>query len=302
MSSKVATKKISKQNQLHEVTTYNVENMFFGEPEAYSIPGPAPINFHRMNIYTKNQNEDGTTSNTVGDLILKFEKMFCFGVSENKSQDGGNVTSHSVSCCMWSREGATENELKATELLECIIQKCKERIISVKKELKKPKMEMSDLKKLDKLLYWKEDENGDRVPGVGPIFTPKLLEYKETKDKNGNVKPHQIATIFYLENEFDEEGNPQVVSPLEFLSDKTNKKYCSITPAIKIDNIFIGGTAITIQCKILEADISVNQSRQQSLLHPNMTITNKKPVVQTPEEKVSNDINEDDDEDSENEL
>lgn len=291
---KLNSKKISKSNQLHNVSTYNVENMFFGEPEAYSIPGDKPINFHRMNIYTKNQNDDGTLTGSIGDLILKFEKMFSFGVTANKNQDGKGVANHSVSCCMWSKDGVTENELKSTDLLEKIIQKCKESILSVKKELKQPKMDLSDLKKLDKLLYWKEDADGNKIPGNGPIFTPKLMEYKETKDKNGNIKPHQIATIFYLEDEVDENGNPVEVSPLEFLSDKTNKKYCYITPAVKLDNIFIGATAITIQCKIYEADIAQLQASQPRLLHPNFNINSEKKQSKQTTQVV--------DDDEENEL
>lgn len=309
MSTQVS-KKISKQNQLHNVETYNVDNVFFGEPDAYSIPGPTPINFHRINIYTKNQDENGKLTGSVGDLILKFPKMFSFGVSANKSQDEKSVASHSVSLCMWSKEGVTPDELKSTELLEKLIQKCKEKILSVKKELKKPKMEMSDLKKLDKLLYWKEDDDGNRIPGVGPIFTPKLMEYKETKDKSGNIKPHQIATIFYLEDEVDENGNPVEVSPLEFLSDKTNKKYCYITPAVKIDNIFIGGTAITIQCKIYEADVATVQLGQQRLLHPTVNTSNKKQTSQVPqqsqpskqEEESEEEDEEEEEDESDNEL
>jgi len=280
MSTQVS-KKISKQNQLHHVESYNTDNVFFGEPEAYSIPGDKPINFHRINIYTKNQDENGKLTGSVGDLILKFPKMFSFGVNANKD-DNQKLTGHSVSLCMWSKEGVSESELKATELLESLIKKCKDKIFSLKKELKKPKMEMSDLKKLDKLLYWKEDEDGNRIPGVGPIFTPKLMEYKETKDKNGNVKPHQIATVFYLEDEVDENGNPVEVSPLEYLADKNNKKYCYVTPAVKIDNIFVGGTAITIQCKIYEADVATVQLGQQRLLHPSNPV--KKQSVQTSEQ------------------
>lgn len=309
MSNQVS-KKISKQNQLHYVESYNLDNIFFGEPEAYSIPGDKPINFHRINIYTKNQNENGDLTGSVGDLILKFPKMFSFGVNANKD-DNQKLTGHSVSLCMWSKEGVSESELKATELLESLIKKCKDKIFSLKKELKKPKMEMSDLKKLDKLLYWKEDEDGNRISGVGPIFTPKLIEYKETKDKNGNVKPHQISTVFYLEDEVDEEGNPVEVSPLEYLADKNNKKYCFVTPAIKIDNIFVGGTAITIQCKIYEADVASVQLGQQRLLHPASKVNSKHqvsdststvaPKVQTKSEDEDED-EDDDDEDDDNEL
>ena len=308
------SKKISKQNQLHYVESYNVDNIFFGEPEAYSIPGDKPINFHRVNIYTRNQNEKGELSGSVGDLILKFPKMFSFGVNANKD-DNQKLTGHSVSLCMWSKEGVSESELKSTELLEQLIKKCKDKVFSLKKDLKKPKMEMSDLKKLDKLLYWKEDDDGNRIPGVGPIFTPKLMEYKETKDKNGNIKPHQISTIFYLEDEVDEQDNPVEVSPLEFLADKNNKKYCYVTPAVKIDNIFIGGTAITIQCKIYEADVANVQLGQQRLLHPasstkkptqsTQSPVNSAPVVSKTSNSVDGESDEDEsdeDEDDDNEL
>ena len=319
MSTQIS-KKISKQNQLHYVENYNVDNIFFGEPEAYSIPGDKPINFHRINIYTKNQDENGKLSGSVGDLILKFPKMFSFGVNANKD-DNGKLTGHSVSLCLWSKDGVSESELKATELLEGLIKKCKDKVFSLKKELKKPKMEMSDLKKLDKLLYWKEDEDGNRVQGVGPMFTPKLMEYKETKDKNGNVKPHQISTVFYLEDEVDENGNPVEVSPLEYLADKNNKKFCYVTPAIKVDNVFVGGTAITIQCKIYEADVATVQLGQQRLLHPSNPV--KKHLIQSSEtstkpsqtivnhssdnkdnkvEDEEDDEDEDDEEDEDNEL
>jgi hypothetical protein len=318
MSTQIS-KKISKQNQLHNVETYNIDNIFFGEPEAYSIPGDKPINFHRINIYTKNQDENCKLTGSVGDLILKFPKMFSFGVNANKD-DNQKLTGHSVSLCMWSKDGVSDSELKSTELLESLIKKCKDKIFSLKKELKKPKMEMSDLKKLDKLLYWKEDEDGNRISGVGPIFTPKLIEYKETKDKSGNIKPHQISTVFYLEDEVDDEGNPVEVSPLEYLADKNNKKYCYITPAIKIDNIFVGGTAITIQCKIYEADVASVQLGQQRLLHPvsktssvfnsnsnslvskEQQLSDSKKPLNNNNELEDDDDDDDDDEEDDNEL
>lgn len=262
------SKKINKQNQLHDIENYNLDNIFFGEPDAYSIPGDKPINFHRIKIYTKNQDEEGNLTGTVGDLVLKFPKMFSFGLNVNKDEKSNKITGHSMSLCMWSKEGVKPEELKATELIEKLIKKCKDKVFASRKELKKPKMEMSDLKKLDKILYWKEDEDGNRVPGMGPIFTPKLLEYKESVDKNGNVKPHKIDTVFYLEDEVDEEGFAQEANILDYVTDKTTKKYCYVTPAVLIDNIFIGGTAITIQCKIYEADIANVQLGQQRLLHP----------------------------------
>lgn len=302
MSTQVS-KKFAKKNQLHEVDTYNVDNMFFGEPELFSIPGNSnvPINFHRINVYTKNQDEDGEPTGSVGDLVLKFPRMFSFGLSANKDEKSGKVTGHSMSLCMWSREGATEQELKATTLMENIIKKCKEKVFASRKELKKPKMEMSDLKKMDKILYWKEDEDGNRIPGIGPMFSPKLVEFKESVDKQGKTKPHQIVTVFYDLEEVDEEGYPKQVSPLEYISDKSTKNYCYVTPAIKIDNIFIGGTAITIQCKIYEADVESAQQGKESYLHPRSLTTKAKSDNQHSDTSNSKHSNEEEDEDEEDE-
>ena len=205
--------------------------------------------------------------------------MFCFGVVENKSQDGKNSVSHSVSCQLWNKDGATENQLTASKLVENIIQKCKEHILEVKSEIRRPRLTMSHLDDLDKLLYWSTDDKGDRIPNKSPTITFKLMEYKESIDKNGNVKPHQISSIFYLENEVDDNGNPVEVDPLEFLSDKNHRKCATITPAVKIDNIFIG-KSMAIQCKIYEADISPQQSGQQRLLHSTNNTPLKKPKLE----------------------
>ncbi len=126
---------------------------------------------------------------------------------------------------------------------------------------------MSDLKAMDKLLYWKEDENGERVAGQGPSFSPKLIEFKARKDKNGKEKPYQMSTIFYLEDEVNENGDPVEVNPLDFLSTKTEKRYCYARPAVKFESIFFGAKVISIQCKITECDVASVQMGPQRMLH-----------------------------------
>lgn len=266
--SKVNGKKVSKKNQLHHVVDWDVDNLVFSDVEVKNIPDKPGFTYAKVGLLTKNSDENGNTIGSVGDLILHFDKVFSFGVSENTSPETKTVTGHSMSFALWSRDGATEREIVTSRKIEELIQKCKEHLLTIKKDLKKPKLEMSDLKGMDKLLYWKLDENGDRVLGQGPTFSPKLIEYKASIDhKTGKEKPYQMCTVFYLEDEVDDEGNPVEINPLEFLSTNMNKKYCYVTPAIKFESIFFGATAICIQCKITEADIQQVQSGPQKLLH-----------------------------------
>lgn len=286
--SKINGKKVSKQNQLHDIVDWNIDNLVFADAEQGSVPNAEPpISFVRVNLLTQNHklDEDGKimyeldsegnptniplNDDSMGDAIFSFDRLFSFGVTETLSQETKAVTGHSMSFAMWGREGATEREIQTTRKIEAIVQKAKEHLLSIKKEgLKKPKLEMSDLKDMDKILYWKEDEDGNRVVGQGPTFSPKLIEFKARKDpKTGKEKPYSMSTVFYLEDEVDENGDPIEVSPLDFLSTKSEKRYCYGRPAVKFESIFFGAKVISIQCKITEADVALVQSGPQRLLH-----------------------------------
>ena len=279
--SKINGKKVSKQNQIHHILDWDINNLVFADPVQGTVEGSSPpIKYFRVNILTKNQlyDEHGNVKrgangvplvgNTYGDLIFTFDKMFSFGVGESKSQETKAVTGHSMSFAMWDRDEATERQIKTTEKIEQIIQKCKEHLLSVRKELKQPKLELSDLKGMDKLLWWKTDEETqERVPGQGPTFSPKLIEQKEQVDKDGKLtKPYKMCTIFYHENEVDNKGEPLELNPLDFSTTPNTKKYCYVTPAIKFESIFFGAK-ISLQCKITEAEIQPVQMGTQRLLH-----------------------------------
>jgi hypothetical protein len=62
------------------------------------------IEFNRINISTRN--EDGY----IGELIIPTERLYSFGVSENTSQETGNVTGFTFPLCLWSRDGVTPAE------------------------------------------------------------------------------------------------------------------------------------------------------------------------------------------------
>lgn len=298
--SKINGKKVSKKNQLHDFLDYDIDNLVFADAVEGSVPNSnPPVKFYRINVLAKNaklkeiEDEDGNISEvpeftkevvddkgvvveepkmvmseTIGDPMFILDRMFSFGVSESTDPATGKVTGHSISLCMYTKEGPTEREIKTVDKFEALIQKCKDHLLSVRKSVKQPLLEMSDLKNMNKLLYWKKDEDGNRVPGMGPTLGPKLIEFKASVDSKGVEKPYQMVTTFYLEDEVDDEGNPREVDPLTFLSDNANKKFklCYVRPVIKIDSIFVG-SKISIQCKITEGDISPVQAGAQKLLH-----------------------------------
>jgi hypothetical protein len=81
---------MSKDNtQITPVMGYNINRMIFSEPVSGSIPESKPkIEFKRINISTRN--EDGS----VGELVIPTSRLFSFGVSENISQETGNVNGY----------------------------------------------------------------------------------------------------------------------------------------------------------------------------------------------------------------
>ena len=226
-------------------------------------------------------------SDTMGDFITTMgDKMFSFGVSESTDPNTNKVTGHTLSLCLHSKDGATERDIKRTDKLELLLEKCKDYIMSpsVKKQLKRTDLERAELKTMNKFIYWKKDEDGNRVADAGPTISPKLVEFNERKDDKGNIRPYNMVTTFYLPEEVDDEGNPRVVSPLDFMSNPKEKKFkfCYVYPAIKFDNIYISGAKFALQAKVLEADVETVESGPRKLLHGRHSVKEvKKTIINT---------------------
>ena len=279
---KVNGKKVTLTNQLHDIKDWNEDNLIFSDPELVSNP---PISYYSIKTLTINHqlDEDGNVmydkpesdetrkplnSNTIGKIYLKFYKMFTFGVSESLSTDTKEVVGHSMSHCLWSRDGVQEHEIKTSDKLERLITRVKEHLIKIRKDLKAPKLDMTDLKDMDKMLWWKKDEDGEREKDQGPTFAPKLLETKKRKDnKTGKEIPGKMLCAFYLEDEVDENGDPIEVNPLDYLSIDTKKKYFHSTSVVLIDDIFFAAKNKTIRTKITEAEIKELEVGPKRFLH-----------------------------------
>jgi hypothetical protein len=87
---------------------------------------------------------------------------------------------------------------------------------------------------------------------------------KTIENKKGEKEdiPGKILSVFYNEDDVDEEGNPVEIDALELVG-----KYAKIKPAIKLEGIYIGGTTISLQYKVQEADVQLQSAGNKRLLH-----------------------------------
>src|SRR5690348_9460190 len=162
----------NENTQLTSAVGYDVSRMLFSKPQEGKIPNSVPpISYKRVNVGTVN--EDGTT----GELILETERLFSFGVSENKNPETGNINGYVMSLCLWNRDGASHEEKEWTDVFDKVVEKCKDHLIDNKEELGLYELERTDLKKLNPL-YYKRDR-GKIVDGVGPTLYAKLIQSKK---------------------------------------------------------------------------------------------------------------------------
>lgn len=262
-----------KQTVLSDFNTYNVDDVIFdsvkeNQIEEKGINGEKgqTIRFHK--VYMQTKNPDGT----VGDLIISTPKCFSFGVSKNMLS--GSVKGYTLPLCLYSRDGATDEEKHFVQVFESIVDKCIDHVLDIKDEVDKFDLERRDLVKtkggLNPLYYKRErytDENGRTklrvVPGTGPTLYAKLMY---------SAKTESIATKFYHAYETDEHGEEKELDPMNLISSETEKKYCYAQAALKFESIFIGSNdTICLQVKVQEAVIEPSSLGPKRLLKSSFT-------------------------------
>jgi Protein of unknown function (DUF2738). len=272
------------------VDEYDSKNIHFDLPEERKIPN-SNMCYKSVPIGTKNP--DGTVS----DLYLKWKQpMFSFGVQELTSLETKKITGHSVSVCLYNKEGPTPEQEQGVQVLEEIIKAGKAFLLEHKAELGVAKLNESHLDKMDNMVYWETDKKaitpdgqknpnfGSKVPGKGPTMSPKLIEFPEKK-KGNEVIPASVGTVFYLASEVDANGKMVEVDPFKYLSTKTSKNYFHCSPLIKLESIYFGAVK-TFQCKLTECDIFPLQVGQRRLLHNQVSCSSKVEMMTEPKEET----------------
>jgi hypothetical protein len=277
----MSTRKINRSHttQLTDATEFNASNLIFDDPIENKIPGDDNLKFFRIPIGIKNP--DGTE----GDLVLGLDRCSSYGIQITRDMKTKELNGYSLALVLRDKDSPTERQEAGIKAIECVVEKAKDFILKVKGKMKMGDLERSDLKKLTPLFY-KKDEDGVKDETAPPMLYPKLYYYGERVDKNKNVLPARIATTFYAEDEVDEHGEPVVVDPLQFL-----EKSCFATCAIKVEGIFVGSTAIKLQCKLFEADIKAKETGPKRLLRrfgmnapstPSVTLSGANPLFSKP--------------------
>lgn len=298
MSSKVISKKVvnmsirQKNTQLVNPEEFDASRVVFDDPVAESIPGQPGTNY-RINLGYKN------ADNTDGFLILGFDTCYCFGVSENVDLNSKALNGYNAAISLFDINGATLKQQKTVDALQEIIQQCKKNILkdSTQESMGKidddDKILESDLRKIN-LIFWKK-ENGKPNPELGGTIYPKLIWSKARTDAKTNKQiSSKMMSRFYNEDDIDEDGNPIEVNPLDYVG-----KRFQITPAIKIESIFIGAK-ISIQAKVYEAFVKETEAGPKRLLVYKPQRSEDIIVVNTPEQKKTTSFEElDNEEDSE---
>ncbi len=241
--------------QLTQVSDFDTNCIVFDKPVVGNLPN-STMTFKRINIGYKNS--DGS----IGECIIPSEKLFSFGVQENKDMATGRVNGYQAPLVMWSRGGATDKEKAFTDLFDEIVNKCKNWIVSDegKDSTENYEIEINDLKKLNPMYIKKE--KGKAVEGASPTLYCKLIHSK---------KDDKILTEFY-----NEEG---VV--YDARGDLMNK-ICEMTCGIRFESIFVGNK-ISLQVKLIEAEVVLRQSGSSRRL-----LTTKPKIVR----RVSSDSDE----------
>ena len=265
MASKRFTTKISNRfTELIDLPTYDLNNVFFDSPqELETQQGNKTIKYYKINIGNK-------TGGGFGEFVFNIPFLcHSFGVDEFQNEQG-KVTNHSVGLSLVDINSPTEEQLSLITSFNKFIQKIKDHLFSVRKEIKKPTLDSSDLKTFNPM-HQALDEDGN-PKGNAWYFSPKLIERKIYNKEDPSDIKLKVETIFYSDEQTDSKGNPLEISPLEFLG----KKHFKFRGSIKVENVYVG-SKISLQCKIYDGVVrsvvnerkrltTVTKSVQESLL------------------------------------
>lgn len=238
---------MSRENtQLTQMSEFKVENTIFSNVVEATVPNTT-IKYKRINIGVKNP--DGTT----GELIIQTPRLFSFGVSENKDQNG-KLNGYSLPLCLYNRgENGFPNP---TDEQKEWVDKLTEFLDHVKKYLLDNKVKHGDfqlksldqLDTIDKTIYRKIDKTTGNVDEkAGLTLYPKLIESK---------KHNRILTLFR------DEATGNIIEDFKTLI----KKYMYVVGAIKVESIYIGSGKRLLQVKMYNATIKLLDSGVKDLL------------------------------------
>lgn len=233
-------------NQLTSINNFNLDNIIYSKPSVNSIPNSS-LQYRRVSISVKNPD------NSIGDLLFMTSKLFSFGVQEDKFKPG----TFKMTVCLYNKDEATAEEKEFVSLFEKVVEHSKDHLLSIKKDVKKPRLTRVELDKINDYspIRYKLDEDGNISDAASPTIGLKLMQ----STKNNVTK---ILTTF------SDSDNGDELDPMTLVS-----KICHVNCIIKIDSIFIGSDKCYFQVKLYEAGITLLDKGLKCFLRNN----NKRP-------------------------
>jgi len=251
----MSTKRSSISNrytELIDITTYDLNRLHFDSANELELQqGNKTIKYYKINIGSKNKNG-------VGEFVFDLPE-FChsFGVEEFQNE-AGKATNYSVSLSLVDLNDPTDTQMNVVKSFGAFIEKIKDHLLTVKKEIKKPTLDRAELKKFNPM-YQSIDEDGN-VKGTAWYFSPKLMIRKIYNKEDPTDMQLKIETKFFSEDQTDESGEPVEMSPLVF----TGKKHFKFRGAVKIETIYIG-SKISLQCKVYDGVVRTVSTERKRL-------------------------------------
>lgn len=287
----------TKLKNVFEVLKYDMNNLVFCEPRKSPIPNG--MFMQKIDILAKLPKSDESGEpilNTKGlyevyedrfcEATFLFPQMFTFGVSESVMD--GKLSGYQVSYVLYNKPdegGPTEEQKEVKTKIEEFMAVAKNYLFTIKNKIgRKDFTSPSEFRSINKIIYQKDDEEGNPIADKPPTLNSTLNWYKVNNEKN---RPERMATKFY-----DQENDNCEINPLQCLSNKLTKDFhlCYLTPLLTFDCLNIAGGKETASIKTFEAFYKkVEKSSGGGLLLQNKP-TKYKRIAQVSEVSESNPV------------
>jgi hypothetical protein len=252
----------NRYTELIDLSTYDMNRIHFDAPQETEFKqGSTTIKFYRIPIGSRN-------SNGIGEFVFEIPYFaYCFGVKEFKDQRDDSVTaSHTMSLSMVDGDSPQSFQTSLIKKIEEFTEKVKDHLIANKKLLKKPTLDRGDLKALNPIPQAIDRETGE--PLNAWYFSPKLMErkmYNRIDGKQAEASDYhlKIDTQFYLDGEFNDDGEAVEVNPADYVGKRFRFK-----GTIKIKEIYIGAR-ISLKCEVYDGVVQNVDNKRKRLVRLN---------------------------------
>lgn len=277
MSSKASTKKttqkstkkttkevnpaqLNKDTQLIPIEDFDFSRIVYSDPKLQDIPDGSG-KYRRVHLSYMYDDK------TIGPILISLGKKYCFGVQPDNIDKDGKIMKddngkdkplkgYRAPLVMTSQgkndQQATPEELREVDFFDDLRAEVIRYTIENKKLIGKgAKADSFFQDVVSEPLYRKRDEEGNIIDEYAPKLYTSLIYYSNRKE---------FGTDFYGPSD-------KKLDPLQL----TNS--CYMYPTIRIDSLFVGAKAISIQHRLYDATVEPISRATKKRLAPKSTVT-----------------------------